>query len=114
MSGGVSLVGSLAALVASFVIPALALLFNIISWQFFLLASLVAFLGVFVDSALGSLLQVKYRCKACGKLTEREWHCQKKCEKASGFEFFDNDVVNLFSGAFAAILATALVLMIKI
>ena len=110
MSGGVSLIGTASALFASFVIPALALLFDIINWQLFLIASAVAFLGVVVDSLLGSLVQVKYRCKACGKLTEREWHCEKKTDKVSGFEFFDNDVVNLLSGAFAAIFATAIIL----
>jgi uncharacterized protein (TIGR00297 family) len=110
MSGGISTVGTLSAFFASFLIPALALAFGIVNWALFLIASLAAFLGVFVDSALGSLVQVKYRCISCGKLTEKEWHCNKKCKKSSGFEFFDNDVVNLFSGAFAAIFATAFVL----
>ena len=114
MSGGVSLVGTVSAFFASFVIPAIALLFNIINWPLFLIAALSAFLGVFVDTALGSLVQVKYRCKICGKLTEREWHCEKKCEKESGFEFFDNDVVNLLSGVITAVLATALVILIKV
>lgn len=113
MSGGVSVIGTLSAFFASFAIPALTLLFDIINWQLFLLASFVAFVGAFFDTLLGSLVQVKYKCPFCGKLTEREWHCEKKCEKASGFEFFDNDVVNLFSGAFAAILATALCFIIR-
>ena len=110
MSGGISAVGTLSAFFASFLIPALALAFGIVNWALFLIASLAAFLGVFVDSALGSLVQVKYRCISCGKLTEKEWHCNKKCKKSSGFEFFDNDVVNLLSGAFTAILATAVIL----
>ena len=109
MSGGVSVVGTLFAFFASFVIPALALLFKMINWKLFLIASLVAFLGVIIDSLLGSLVQVKYRCKVCGKLTEREFHCEKKCDKVSGFEFFDNDVVNLTSGLFTAILASVLI-----
>ncbi len=112
MSGGVSVKGSVAAFFASLVIPALALLSKLIYWRPFIIASVAAFIGVFFDSALGSLVQVKYRCPKCKKLTEREWHCKKKCEKASGFEFFDNDVVNLFSGAFSAILAAALTLII--
>ncbi len=112
MSGGVSKIGSSAAFLASFVIPLFALLFKMINWKLFILASLVAFFGVFCDSFLGSLVQVKYRCKACGKLTEREWHCDKKTVKVSGFEFFDNDVVNLFSGAFTAIIAAVFTLII--
>jgi len=105
LSGGVSKVGSASAFVAAFIIPALALAFKLIGWQFFIVASVSAFLGVFFDSLLGSLVQIKYRCQKCKKLTEREWHCKKKCVKESGFEFFDNDVVNLFSGIFTATLA---------
>ena len=112
MSGGVSKIGTLSAFFAAFVIPTLALLFKMINWQLFLIASFAAFLGVFFDSFLGSLFQVKYRCPKCKKLTEREWHCKKRCEKVSGFEFFDNDVVNLFSGAFAAIFAALLSLLV--
>jgi uncharacterized membrane protein len=63
-----------------------------------------AFLGAFFDSMLGSLLQIKYKCQVCGELTEKDFHCKKRTKKHSGFEFFDNDVVNLASGLFAAIL----------
>ena len=105
ISGGVSYFGSISAFAAALIIPLFAVLFGILDWSLFAVSSLAAFIGVFFDSFLGSVFQIKYKCKKCGSLTEREWHCDKKCEKQSGFEFFDNDVVNLFSGAFAAILA---------
>ena len=109
LSGGMSLVGTLAAFVATFVASAIALAFGVIDWKLMILAALVAFLGVIFDSFLGSVLQVKYKCCVCGQLTEREEHCKKRTVKHSGFEFFDNDVVNLFSGIFAAVLSVVLV-----
>ena len=105
ISGGVSVIGTLAALLVSFVIPLLAAAFGMISIIDAVIAAALAFAGVMFDSLLGSLLQVKYRCAVCGKVTEREIHCDKVTEKISGFAFFDNDVVNLFSGIFAAALA---------
>jgi len=108
LSGGMSVVGTVASLFGAAAIAAIALAFDVINFQLFLLISLCAFLGAIFDSMLGSLVQVKYKCRLCGALTEREFHCNKKTEKASGVAFFDNDVVNLFSGAFSAVLATIL------
>ena len=72
----------------------------------------VAFLGTVFDSMLGSLLQVKYRCLECSKILEKEEHCGLKCDKYSGFAFFDNDVVNFVSGLFTAVAAALLSLML--
>ncbi len=108
ISGGMSAPGTVAAFGVSFVIPLMGWAFGMIDWRMFLVASLAAFFGTLVDSMLGSLVQVKYKCRVCGKLTERNAHCQRYTEKVSGFEFFDNDVVNLFSGISAAILAAVI------
>ena len=108
LSGGMSVIGTVASLFGASVIAGIALLFGVINIELFILVSLCAFFGAVFDSFLGSLVQVKYKCRACGELTEREFHCKKKTQKYSGFEFFDNDVVNLFSGAFSAIAATVL------
>ncbi|MBO7304591.1 MAG: DUF92 domain-containing protein [Clostridia bacterium] len=108
LSGGMSLVGTASSLVAAFVIGAIALAFGAISPIVMVIASLAAFVGAVFDSFLGSVFQIKYKCKKCGEIVEREEHCATRCERYSGFEFFDNDVVNLFSGAFAATLAALL------
>ena len=108
LSGGMSVIGTVASLFGAVAISAIALAFGVINLQLFVLVSLCAFLGAVFDSALGSLVQVKYRCSVCGELTEREVHCNKITKKHSGFEFFDNDVVNLISGLFSAILAAVL------
>ena len=110
ISGGVSLIGTLAAFAVSFVIPALAYAFGIIELAYFIVCTLAAFVGVFLDSVLGSLVQVKYQCGGCGKITEREIHCEEKTRKVSGISFVDNDAVNLISGLLAALFACLLLL----
>ena len=104
ISGGVSLIGTFSALAGAFLIPAVAILFGAIDLRMYLIASVAAFIGVIFDSMLGSLVQVKFRCAVCGKITEKEVHCNVRAKQDSGYMFFDNDVVNLTSGLFCAIL----------
>ena len=74
----------------------------------FFIASFSGFLGAVFDSFLGSVFQAKYKCKVCGVMTEKEEHCSKPAELISGFAAIDNDVVNIISCAFSAVVATAL------
>ena len=104
ISGGMSVVGTVASLFGAAIISALALLFGAVNLKLFFAVIASAFLGAVFDSFLGSVLQVKYKCTVCGELTEREEHCKKRTEKVSGIAFFDNDIVNLLSGAFSAVL----------
>lgn len=108
LSGGMSIVGTVSSLCAAVAISTIALAFDIVNIKFMLIIAGAAFLGAVFDSMLGSLLQVKFKCKTCGEITEREIHCKKPTVKCAGFYFFDNDVVNFFSGFFAAILGTVL------
>lgn len=104
LSGGVSLLGTFAAIGGSFLIAATyaggIFLFTPISfqpatfWQPFLLGVL----GMFVDSLLGSALQSKYRCVVCHQITEQEYHHNKPCQLVHGLKFIDNDIVNLLTG----------------
>ena len=107
ISGGMSVVGTVSALVASALVPALAvaLTSSAFGFTYFWVAAVSAFLGTLVDSLLGSLIQVKYRCPVCSALTERTEHCETKTERASGLSFVDNDVVNVIGGFASAILA---------
>ena len=75
------------------------------SWWLVLVSFAAAFLGVVFDSFLGSVFQIKFRCEKCGRITEKYEHCGSMTHQIAGFAFFDNDVVNLLSGAFAAIVA---------
>ena len=102
LSGGVSLIGTAAALIASVLFSLLAVAFGIRNVEIILIIITSSFCGMLFDSLLGSLFQVKYKCSVCASLTEREQHCSKPAKIYSGYPFFDNDVVNVLSGAFSA------------
>ena len=110
ISGGMSVVGTLSSFIASIIIALIPFAFGLYGMNLWpvAIAALSAFGGVVFDSFLGSVLQIKYTCRICGALTEREQHCNRPTARHSGFAFFDNDVVNLLSGVFAAALAATL------
>lgn len=108
LSGGVSVIGTVFAIVGCAIISVIALLFGVVNVKLMLVAMISGFLGTMFDTFLGSVFQIKYKCRVCGEIVEKEIHCEKPTEKHSGFEFFDNDVVNFFSGIFSAVLAVIL------
>ena len=103
-SGGVSAVGTLAALLTSLLGGALSLLGGLTLTEGITVAA-AAFLGVLFDSVLGSLFQGKYRCSVCGKETESAYHCNTPAIRTEGFARLDNTRVNLLSTLFSAIVA---------
>ncbi len=114
ISGGMSLEGTSASLVAAFLISFIAYSLRLPDFgrkEFFIVAG-CAFLGAIIDSLLGSLIQVKYKCEICGEMTEREEHCHTPTVRYSGIPNVDNDVVNILSCATASILATCLVIIL--
>jgi uncharacterized protein (TIGR00297 family) len=113
LSGGMTVIGTLASLVGAFLAAFVAFAFGIFSIWATLIAAISAFLGAVFDSFLGSVLQIKYECPVCKEITERDVHCNKRGRRHSGYEFFDNDVVNFLSGAFSAALASAIVFLIN-
>jgi uncharacterized protein (TIGR00297 family) len=105
LSGGMSIVGTLAAGFGSVLISLLALAFAKVSPAEAVIITLAAFLGSVFDSMLGSLVQVKYKCIRCGMILEREEHCGERTLHASGISFVNNDTVNLLGSAISAVLA---------
>lgn len=105
LSGGVSLIGTIASFIAAIIFPMIAVAFGVLSFKFVLIVGACAFLGALFDSVLGSLLQVKYRCDECTAITEKIIHCDRPTVYHSGVKWIDNDVVNLFSTLFAVIVA---------
>ncbi len=103
-SGGVSLLGTAASLFASLFAAALSLGAGLTLYEAaaVLLASV---LGVLIDSALGSLLQAKYRCSVCGAYTEKPTHCAAAAVKTSGLSFLSNSGVNLVSSLLSGVIA---------
>jgi uncharacterized protein (TIGR00297 family) len=102
ISGGMSVVGTLASLIASTAVAMVSLSFLNIGIIEFVIILFSGFLGCIFDSFLGSLLQVKYKCNLCGKITEKKTHCGELTERYSGVTFMDNNLVNLFGTAFSA------------
>lgn len=64
--------------------------------------------GAFADSLLGATGQAMYRCRVCGSETERAAHCGGAAERVRGFAWLNNDRVNLLSSLVAGALAWAI------
>jgi uncharacterized protein (TIGR00297 family) len=118
-SGGISLVGTLAALAGSGLIALLAaLLFPIPNPQlpitnYFLLITFSGLAGALFDSFLGATVQAMYFCPTDKKETEKHplHTCGTPTIHIRGWKRLDNDWVNFSCGAFgvlAAILFTML------
>lgn len=105
MSGGVSALGSLSALVGSLSMSAFTVIFFGFVPKYFIAMLLLPMLGVFIDSALGSRVQAKYRCPVCKRQTEKEMHCDTPTEHIGGVKFMSNDAVNLISNLITTIIA---------
>ncbi len=108
LSGGMSLIGTFSSLIASLTLTYIASLFGKFDTAGFVIIWLSGFFGGVFDSFLGSLFQVKYKCKKCGKIVEKEEHCGTETAKYSGIKFINNDFVNLMGTLFAAVLAALL------
>lgn len=112
ISGGMSLLGTAASLLAAAIVAALGLVFDKIDIVGALIVLLSAFLGAVFDSFLGSLVQIKYKCNVCGLIVEREEHCGEKTVRHAGIPFVTNDTVNLLGTLFSATLAPILYFLI--
>ena len=98
-SGGVSLIGTLAALGGATLIGlAAALLWpETGSWATWLAVSLGGLAGTLFDSWLGATIQAIYHCPACQKETERHpvHTCGAQTTLLRGWRWLNNDLVNL-------------------
>lgn len=97
MSGGVSLLGTLSALITSLIVSIVVFSVGEVGLKGLLVVAVCGFLGTLVDSFLGASLQRAYRCVECGFITERKEHCNKPTELIKGIKFVDNNVVNVVS-----------------
>ncbi len=104
ISGGVTALGSLSALVACAVALAIPFTFGVMSINIYLILIGITLIGVFIDSILGSRLQVLYKCSKCGALTESPVHCNENANYHKGVKWLDNSLVNLLSGVITALL----------
>jgi uncharacterized protein (TIGR00297 family) len=112
MSGGVTALGfAMSALGAALIAVCFAACTQAASGDFFpafLDVTAAGFFAALCDSALGSGVQVKFRCTVCGKLTEKPEHCGEPCEVAGGAPWMTNDAVNLCNNLLGALAALGL------
>lgn len=109
ISGGVTLVGTFAAVGAAAFVSLLAIM---LAWP--MPVAIAAFVGGIVgstfDSLLGATLQLRRRCDRCDRPTERAIHdCGAPTRRIGGVAWLRNDAVNLISGAIGGLVALALV-----
>ena len=121
-SGGVSLVGSLAALSGSALVGLVAILvgglgwapaLSIPAWALFVIIAVAGFLGSFFDSFLGATLQAVYHCPTCEKETEKHplHTCGTETVQARGLHWLTNDWVNAACTLSAALVGMILLLL---
>lgn len=104
VSGGVSLLGTVAALLGATVIGLLYTILNIAflgydknCFEILLLIVVLGFLGSIVDSILGVTVQGHYINESNGNVTEKKFNGKKENNLKSGYKFINNDVVNILS-----------------
>ena len=109
LSGGVSILGFAASAAGAAAVGGIWLA-GTGDVQNGLLAAGLGFAGAVFDSFLGSAVQVKYRCRVCGAVTERAEHCGQAAALLKGMRRINNDAVNFLSGAavFAAAILTGI------
>lgn len=107
MSGGVSVLGLVSSGVCCTVAAVLVGVFRQYPAWSLLVIALAPYMGMLLDSVLGSLMQVKYICRVCGMQTEQLEHCGQPTKVLKGIPKISNSMVNLICASLAAVLAMA-------
>lgn len=106
MSGGVTFLGMMGALISSAVIAfCWYVSFKGMRISAAILVCLMGFAGAVVDSYLGAFVQAHYIDPDTGMLTESDEKNGQKLELAQGIRWVDNDMVNLMSNVFSSVFA---------
>ena len=109
LSGGVTALGfGMSALGAALIALCYALPADGPGFVAFLDVTAAGFFAAVCDSALGSGVQVKYRCGVCGALTEKPVHCGEAGTAERGVRWMTNDAVNLCNNLLGALSALGL------
>lgn len=111
MSGGVSILGTFAALAGSTFMAVVFAISHIIEYGYdkfvifgFIAAMVLGFFGAIIDSVLGASIQAQYYCEEENIITEQSLHNGKPNKLIKGFSFFNNDMINLSSNIISSIM----------
>ena len=110
LSGGVSVLGSCAAIVCAAAGAALPFIFFAFDVRAYFVIFGIAVLGMIIDSMLGSSVQALFKCAVCGKTTEKQIHCGSTTELVKGARIINNSMVNLLSAVATAAIAVTIFL----
>jgi len=105
ISGGISLRGTVGALLGSFAIALSGIVW--VEQNYFEYIVLILCTGLFgsmFDSILGATIQAQNKCVVCNKVTEKEYHCGSEANYHQGVKWMNNDMVNFFSGVSGAVI----------
>ena len=87
------------------------LVFNVISFKFYIAIVVLAFIGTVVDSILGALIQALYKCNTCGKLIENPNSCCGDATLVKGCSLIDNTMVNYLASFITCLLGLILLVL---
>ena len=110
ISGGISWLGTFMAFLGAVIATLIPYAFytKTISWYIGLIICGIAFSGTFIDSILGSGLQVLYKCLNCNNFVESKIHCDNQAVYVKGVPWITNSMVNFLSGILTAGIACGL------
>jgi len=109
-SGGITLAGTAGGALGALVVTLSALPFIALSGVAFAGIVLLGVAGSLIDSILGATVQAQYRCRVCGKATEKRLHCAMPAERVRGAQRITNDTVNCVSTLITVLIAAAVLL----
>ena len=107
LSGGVSVLGTTSAFIASLLIAIYAKFFFATTISTAIVICALVFFQTVLDSVFGSAFQAKYKCTVCSKISESNYCCDTKTEHFSGIMFVDNNMVNILTSLIVVGIAIA-------